>query len=434
MTTRICKLLTVLLLLISTSIPSRAAEPDYPRIMGVAIAGPLKYDEPDRIKRYSKVDVLILNFWPRWKDERYGAYGIQTLTRQIKALNPDIKIGQYTVLNEAKAADHPDITSRDIANKLDQEKWWLRGPSGNRVQHTAQYGAWDINFTKFTKPDKKNKRFPEWLAERNYQLFFKENPELDFWFMDISVPQAPVAFADWTNSGVPQLSSLSPYAKAYRDGHVAYWNTIKTLQPNKLLIGNAPDLSSTEYKSQLNGTLLEAAMGLKWSLYDRKGWEALRQQYYELMADTKPPKLVGLNVWGAANDYQKMRFGLTTCLLNNGYFSYTDNVKQYSEIPWFDEFDADLGKPTENPPTTAWKNGVYKRSFENGLVLVNPTNNVVHVVLDKQYKRLSGTQARNINSGQVTQELDLAPRDGIILSSDHSAPAPPPIQNITPIR
>lgn len=402
------------------------AQHDYPRTMAIAIGIPIKYDDPTVQKNLSRADILVLGFWPHWKENENKS--ARKAVQAIKVRNPNILIGQYTVLNEAKATDNPDRTSIDIARKLDREGWWLRGPTGDRIQHTAEYGAWDINITKLTKLDENNQRFPEWLAHRNYNIYFKNIPEFDFWFLDNSGPYSPVRIADWNNNHVPMPSALPSYAKAYREGHRAYWETISTLQPDIMLIGNALDLTSEEYKGQLNGALLEAAMGLSWSIYERQGWDATRLRYYEFIEDTRAPKIVGFNVWGAADDYKKMRFGLTTCLLNNGYFSYTDKKQGYAEMPWFDEYDAVLGLPLEPPPSKAWVNGVWRRSYQFGTVIVNPTHEVKAISLEKEYKKLRGKQDPVVNSGETVRELKLNPEDGLILMSDSYLPAAPDLQ------
>ena len=118
-----------------------------------------------------------------------------------------------------------------------------------------------------------------------------------------------------------------------------------------MLIGNSDNLESVEYSCKLNGAFLEAIIGKIWSIETRKGWLAMQKKYYSFMDNTLPPKIVGFNVWGRADDYQKMRYGLASCLMNDGYFSYTDETKGYSEVIWFDEFDVDLGQPIDPPPT-----------------------------------------------------------------------------------
>jgi hypothetical protein len=75
--------------------------------------------------------------------------------------------------------------------------------------------------------------------------------------------------------------------------------------------------------------------------------------------------------------------------------------------------------------TKAWQNGVYRRNFENGIVLVNPKGNGPReVTLEEDFRRIKGTQAPSVNNGQLTRKVQLADRDGIILL--RLKPLPPP--------
>jgi hypothetical protein len=137
------------------------------------------------------------------------------------------------------------------------------------------------------------------------------------------------------------------------------------------------------------------------------------------------PKLVAFNQHGDKTDYQALRYGLGSCLLDNGYFSFTDSALKYTSVTWFDEFDANLGQQSEGPVTKAWQNGVYRRNFENGIVLVNPKGNGPReVTLEEDFRRIKGTQAPSVNNGQLTRKVQLADRDGIILL--RLKPLPPP--------
>lgn len=78
--------------------------------------------------------------------------------------------------------------------------------------------------------------------------------------------------------------------------------------------------------------------------------------------------------------------------------------------------------------------GVFRRDFENGVVLVNPTPEALTVsqaeiagpLARSGLRRILGTQDPTVNDGSaVTDGLTLGPADGIILLADR-IPAPPP--------
>ena len=58
---------------------------------------------------------------------------------------------------------------------------------------------------------------------------------------------------------------------------------------------------------------------------------------------------------------------------------------------------------------------VWRRDYENAMVLVNPTPVTQRVILPEPYKKIRGRQDPSINTGQVVREVYLPPHDGLIL-------------------
>ncbi len=124
-------------------------------------------------------------------------------------------------------------------------------------------------------------------------------------------------------------------------------------------------------------------------------------------------------------NYQRMRYGLTTALLGDGYFSYEINTNGHGGLGlmWFDEYDNGgkkrgyLGQPIEEAKRIqkAGDGWVWEREFQNGIVICNPTNERVYVSLNKTYYLIKGTQVPEVNSGEPVTSIVLEPRDGRIL-------------------
>ena len=204
-----------------------------------------------------------------------------------------------------------------------------------------------------------------------------------------------------------------------RRGQAAHWQAIRKVSPGTLLMGNADsDLSQPEYRNQLDGVFLEGLMGKSWSLERTAGWAAMMKRYFDVKANLRPPAIVGFNVAGELNDYRLMRYALGSCLLGDGYFSYTDDRAGYSSVAWFDEYDVRLGKAVDPPQTQAWSNGVYRRRYEHGMVLVNPDVMPRTVAPGPGWRHFKGKQAPAVNSGAAAAEVTLAPRDAILLVKD----------------
>jgi len=121
-----------------------------------------------------------------------------------------------------------------------------------------------------------------------------------------------------------------------------------------------------------------------------------------------------------------VRYALASCSMDDGYFAYTDNSKQYQGVPWFDEYGVKLGNATSGPATSAWQSGVYRRNFENGIILVNPKGNGARTVtLEADFVKIQGTQAPSVNNGATVRTVTLQDRDGIILLRKGSTDAAP---------
>ncbi len=142
------------------------------------------------------------------------------------------------------------------------------------------------------------------------------------------------------------------------------------------------------------------------------------------------------NMGGNPTDYRGLRYGLTSCLMDDGYFTYNDLAKSYNGVVWFDEFDAKLGNATSKPPTSAWSSGVYRRDFENGIALVNPKGNgAKDVTLEEDFIAIKGTQDPAVNTGKTVRKVHLEDRDGIILMRTKPVtrrPAAPPAITVQP--
>jgi len=383
--------------------------------MGMNI-GAKNYQDADYQKELARMDVVILGFHRGWRPDGYAPTATLAMRKVVEVLkerNPKILVGQYTILNEAY--DDPyNMADRDKRDKLYASKWWLLNAAERKVQWTSEYRTWEVNLTAWSHADAKGRHWPQWLAEREYAVFFRDIPEFDIVYLD--GVGAPRVTADWNLDGRNDDRKDPAILSAHYAGHLAEWNRLRELAPNRLLIGNTDnDLANAQWRDQLNGGFLESLMGWTWSLESRAGWSEMMERYRAVLRNTRPPKIVGFNIQGSPTDYRFFRYGYTSCLLDDGYFSFTDKAVEYSSVPWFDEYDHKLGHARSGPPATAWTEGVWRRDFENGIVLVNPTFSAKTVKLEAGLRRLRGNQDRAINDGSAASEVTLGPKDGIVL-------------------
>ncbi len=58
---------------------------------------------------------------------------------------------------------------------------------------------------------------------------------------------------------------------------------------------------------------------------------------------------------------------------------------------------------------------IWRRDFDNGIVLVNASDEAVTIQLDATYRKINGLQDQSVNDGSLVNEVDLPPKDGLIL-------------------
>jgi Hypothetical glycosyl hydrolase family 15 len=393
--------------------------PDFPRVGGIQIGSPFNYNDPTYQEQIAKQTVSILADYPTFAP---GGMSMQTVVTKIKAINPNALVFVYTNANQLRADQALGTPSWGTYRAaVESNKWWLYN-QGLKSQVNSGFGDannWAINTTLFTPKDKNGNNWMDWMTQFYVTTYSKPAPALDGFFMD-NVFWRPYINGDWNRDGVVD-SQTDPKVQAwFRQGYARYFSLLKTLMPGKYQLGNigdwgAPDSTLTEYQGLTNGGVLEGYIGKSWSVETWGGWAATLAEYRKVMSAVAAPKLVVFNQWGNSTDYQGMRYGLGTCLLDDGYYSFTDNSKQYYGVVWFDELDQKLGAG-QAKPTAAWQKGVWRRDFDNGIVLVNPKGNGQQTVtLEGPFIKIRGTQDPVINSGATVTTVTLKDRDGIIL-------------------
>jgi hypothetical protein len=84
-------------------------------------------------------------------------------------------------------------------------------------------------------------------------------------------------------------------------------------------------------------------------MFAKEQWHGMMERYHKVFENLISPRIVGFNVAGNPHDYRFLRFALSSRLMNDGYFSFTDIERGYSTVPWFDEYEVKLGKPLDPP-------------------------------------------------------------------------------------
>jgi hypothetical protein len=411
---------------------AQSNSPPFPRLGAYLDAGAVN---PGNVANIGKVQVLVISGYE-------GFTNLQQNVANAKAANPNMKVGAYTIVETQPNSGFP--TQR---NQMAAANWWLRVtyPSGalaseissgapNNVANLIQ----SLTSTNVPYPGGPTmaKNIRQWLAQySNHYLGPGIAPNLDGMFIDNFFFQSRANQADWLETGSSQTDSST--AQAYRNAYADFVTQLRTVMGSQYMVwGNVADWlpgnSITGYSGVLNGGLYEDAIGQDTGGGGGlSGWAYMMGGYAMQMNAMVPlngagPYLIfeGAEHNYAVTDYQNMRYGLCSVLLDNGYYYFYNTG---NDIPWFDEFNQTLGAAVAGPNNpnngtyssgglTVWQNGVWRRDFANGIALVNPRGNGTRTVtLETTYKHFSGTQDPSLNNGQSVTSVTLNDRDGVIL-------------------
>jgi hypothetical protein len=340
-----------------------------------------------------------------------------TYVDALQALNPDIEVANYVILNELDDTLAPSEDYYPLLQEVNARNWWARvtHPAGAKTQWTTLYGKYELNMTAATTANGSGQRLPQYkAAEFDFPFRFDDIPEAGWVFID-NLWRQPRVTADYNCDGTAEAASAA--GTAWRAAFVAYINALKALRPGLKIIGNVNhNLSDAEYVGVVNAGFDEGTIGKSYGKFSTGGIAAVRNRMLDLIANTADGMAI-MNAYGSSTNYQRARFGFTMAQLFDAWFCYLLDVGTL-QTTWFDEYEQDLGTPTDAAPSAAWSNGVWARRFENGLVLCNPTSSAqsVNPTTLGTYARFTGTQDSTTNNGAaVAGAISIPSQDGIVL-------------------
>lgn len=338
----------------------------------------------------------------------------------LRRLNPDAKLLAYVTAQEIRrdAATHPEAPLRRALAARIHEPWYLRAADG---QQTAWWPeTWLLDVTDeatIISGQRWSDALAAFVAEEiasdsRWDGVYYDNLWGSLsWFKQASfdlnadgtVEDARTLDARWV-AGMRHL--LTRTRELSREGF--------------LITGNGSPI----YADLTNGLLLEHFPDT-----NEGGWSASMRALFSIIQRAAGPVIAIVNTntgnTGLAEDFRRMRFGLTSALLAGGYYSFDFGDQDHAQRWWYDEYEAYLGDPVglpvridtarSEPFDPAFPPGVYRREYERGIVVVNATDASYRAVFEEEFERLRGTQDPEVNSGEVVTEVTLAPRDGVVL-------------------
>ncbi|MFA5131076.1 MAG: putative glycoside hydrolase [Patescibacteria group bacterium] len=381
---------------------------DYPRLANYF----LKWEISDAEARdLAKWDLLVLDM------------EVQTNSRaqllKIRELNPDIVILAY--VNSVEQVDNAnDYNYADMRQQLASQinsTWWLKDASGRKISYWPNNSM--LNLTDLAPVDNSGRRFndylPSFVVSELKASGLWDGVYYDNTWGDISWLNS--GNIDTNNDGVRDQGASAD--AAWAAGFKKVLVKTRELAGNDfIIVGNGRVYAG--YQGLLNGSMLESFP----SDWENGGtWTGSMKSYLNLPAQNLSPNFSILNVSDKdKSDYQHLRFGLTSALMGNGFFSFDYDVSNHGQTWWYDEYEVSLGSPQSAAynllanRSTNLQPGLWRRDFKNATAIVNSTAKEQLFVFSKEeMEKIKGLQDPAFNNGDKISYLKLAPSDGIIL-------------------
>ena len=347
------------------------------------------------------------------------------LIKKIRELNPDVKIFAYITSQEI-LDDTEEYRNAYLRQRLSEQiinAWRLKDAAGASVVNWPYTTM--LNLSNEAGRNANGQRFNEFLP-----YFIRDNIQSSgLWdgvFYDNiwgDVAWVNGGNLDFNNDGIKESSVVAN--SLWVEGTLKLLLLTRELcGRNFMIIGNGR--VHWPYQPLLNGMMLEAFP----SSWENGGtWAGSMASYAKLSEGGALPALPIINIYEKDQaNYQLVRYGLTSALLGDGYFSFDYDVSNHGQTWWYDEYDVNLGTAESapynllNPQVNSWQPGLWRRDFKNGVAIVNSSDKVQNFSFTKEeFEKIKGIQAPLINNGLKINYLSLKPRDGIVLLKKISA-------------
>lgn len=391
-----CGLLIVLGLCCAT--PLQAAHPrlstDYPRTFNFYLSWELS---ETTARELAKWPVVVLDMDMQMRAPQ--------LLKLMRTLNPRIVILAYITPQEIRQ-DAPNGYSplrRELVAGI-PEQWYLHNSSGARVGWWP--GTYLLNVTPQSTPYG-GQRWSDYLVNFVNTKLLSTNL-WDGVFYDNAwdnISHFAGKDIDINNDGLADSNADS----AWRDGMRTIYRGTRQVAPTAILVGNG---TTRAYQQDLDGMLLENFIPGAW---------ASTMATYRSNQTAGQTTFINANTanQGGSTNYQQMRFGLLSALMEDGFYSYDKGDQDHGQTWHYDEYDVNLGTPVGDSyalnNSARYEPDVWRRDFARGVAIVNSTPMVQIVPLGGEYEKIRGAQDSVHNSGIIVSETVLNGYDGALL-------------------
>jgi len=355
---------------------------------------------PEHYAQLARYDLLVLPA----EAQLYN----RDMFAKLRELNPTIIILAY-VPSKSYNYGWNDELHRKLRAGI-EDGWWLMDPSGNHIS------VWP-NTAVLSGASQWNAYLPRFVSAEIWSTGLWDGVFYDEFSNNIS----------WINGGYIDLhrdgirDDLTLADVAWRRGMVNILrNTRELIGPDAVIVTNGD--STDELQPYANGRMFET-FPTPWEAGGT--WPGVMANYLRLPALVGYPPVLIINAntgnTGNNSDYRKVRYSLGSTLLGDGFFSFDFGDTDHGQLWRYDEEDVRLGRPLGGPVNLLSPGrgglaaGVWRRDFENGVVLVNSTSQPQRVNFDQDLEKLRGAQAPDVNDGSIVSSVTLPASDGLVL-------------------
>ena len=377
----------------------------------------LKWEINDyEAENLAKWDLLILDMEVQENSPR--------ALRKIRQLNPDIIILAYITSQEIMD-DFKYYHLAHLRPKLKEgidNSWYLRNEAGDRISNWP--GTYMLNLSNKSATNSNGQRFndylPEFVANNIKASGLWDGVFYDNTWGDLAwVNKTDI---DLDNDGCRE--TITEMNIFWAEGFKKMLDRTRALVgADFLIIGNGKIYEP--YQPILNGMMFENFP----SFWEGDGtWAGSMNNYLKLPSLNAKPSLPIINTYDKnQNNFELMRFTLSSALLGDGFFSYDYDTTNHTQLWWYDEYEIDLGRANSQAynvlnQSNTISNSLFRRDFENASVFVNAGNKrEIKIFSQESFSKFKGDQDAKFNSGERLNFLDLPPNTGAILIKNDKA-------------
>ena len=377
---------------------------NYPKLANIYLKSPITRSDAEELAKW---DVVILHMLA----QKNSADQI----RYMRKLNPKIIILSYIQSQEFPMSkiNEWDLNKTDgMLHKLSRlisDRMWLRDGAGNHVTFWKDF--WMLNVSNYPAD---GARWTDVLSD------YVANDIMSSGLWDGVFYDNVWERVSWVNKGQIDINndglvdSKEVIDRAWSDGMSALFKSTRSkVKKDIIIVGNG----DKGFYGDLNGLYVE-----NFTHFSVASWKERMRSFEVSKSYVKPiiAIIASAPVDGKSkNNYKAMRFGLTSALLQDGYFAFDAGSESHAEKWWYDEYDINLGRPSGDPASlnnnSKFDDDVWKREYEQGIAIVNVTKESQEIDLGGEYEKISGKQDPRVNDGAIVSQVTLGARDGLIM-------------------